>query len=1076
MNAVGHEMILASAGSGKTYALTNRIIRLLALGAAPERIVALTFTRKAAGEFFDVILRKLAEAAADPARATSLAREIDCPRLGCGDFLALLRAMVDAMPRLSFGTFDAFFARIVRTFPLELGLAGDFELLQEHAALVHRRRVLHRMFARAAGREGPDPQQRVFIEAFKQATYGIEQKSVESLLAAYLDAHQEVYLDVPDGDLWGNAARIWPYGCPWPLDTDGEALTRAALALRARVDAWAGLGDKQRARLHAFVDAVMEWTPNVPLSSAIKTPLENALGAWDALRAGAGTLNIAAKKTEFAGDDAAALVAVVRAIFGVELRRRIEITRGLHAVLAHYEGVYHQLVRRAGQLNFADVERLLAPDAGAPALAFGASTGEDDREGRRLAIDWRLDARFDHWLLDEFQDTSHGQWSVLHNLIDEVVQDTSGERTFFYVGDAKQAIYAWRAGDARLMREIADHYNRAPGSHIVETPLHESWRSAPPLLAMVNRVFSGHDALARNFPGDVATRWRREWVDHTPARPQLAGHAAWIHADDKAARFKATLDLLLALRPTERGLTSAVLVQKNDTATELANHLRQEGGLPAIAEADLHVCTDNPLTVAVLALFKAAAHPGDSLAWQHVHMTPLRAVLEAGGLATPDGLSRHVLAQVFRDGFEHAVTAWVEALEPHLAADDTFSRMRGRQMAEAARLFDETGGREVAEFVAFMQRHKIREPESSGVVRVMTIHKSKGLGFDVVILPDLEGRSIDGRRDGLAVQRAADRSPEWVLDLPGKVFHEHDARLAAHVEAARADACYDKLALLYVAMTRAKQGLYVVTEPSGDSTSRNFPRLLTDTLGDESQSIMIGSRTFTGPFSAGDPAWFASIVARPPPPPEPGMPALDPSIAPPAPRRTAVAPSHHTEGSLPAATLFATSQEDDAAAFGSAVHSLLASVHSWNDTPAGGDSWTAAKRAAGHGDAAIAEALACLRAPHLRDVFTISGSTTEVWRERTFEIILDGAWVTGVFDRVHVERDATGAVARVTVHDFKTDRIDASGADPAPELATRYRRQMHLYRRAAAVLTGVPAERIRCLLVPTSGRLPAVEV
>ena len=1075
MNAPGHEMILASAGSGKTYALTNRILRLLALGAAPDRIVALTFTRKAAGEFFDVTLRKLAGAAADPARAAQLAREIDCPRLGRAEFLRLLRAMIDAMPRLSFGTFDAFFARIVRSFPLELGLAGDFELLQEHATLMHRRRVMRRMFARTAGRDGPDPDQRVFIEAFKQATYGIEQKSVESLLAAYLDRHHEVFLDVPDGDLWGNPARLWPEGCPWPLDTDGAALTRAALALRARVDAWRDLGDKQRARLHSFLDALMEWTPNVPLGSALETPLKNALKAWPDLLAGSGEVMVERKNITFADDDAAALVAVVRAIFGAELRRRIEITRGLHAVLENYEKVYNLQVRRAGQLNFADVERLLSPDAGAPALAFGASTGEDDRAMRRLAIDWRLDARFDHWLLDEFQDTSRGQWSVLHNLIDEVVQDTSGERSFFYVGDAKQAIYAWRAGDARLMREISDHYNHA-GTCIAEKPLHESWRSAPPLLAMINRVFSGHAVLAAHFPGDVATRWRREWVDHTPARPGLAGHAAWLHADDADARLRATLDILIEIQPTERGLTSAVLVQTNTMATRLANYLRHEGGLPAIAEADLHVCTDNPLSAAILALFQAAAHPGDSLAWRHVSMTPLHAVLQARGLDARDALSRHLVAQIHRDGYERAVTAWVEAVEPYLAADDIFSRTRGRQMAEAARLFDETGGREVAEFIEFMQRHKVREPETSGVVRVMTIHKSKGLGFDVVVLPDLEGDSIDARREGLAVQRAADRSPEWVLDLPAKTFHENDARLLAHVEAARADACYDKLALLYVAMTRAKQGLYVVTEPVGTSKSRNFPRLLTDTLGDETATITIGSLERTGPFSAGDPAWFEATVSRPAPLPEPGIPRLDPVVATPAERRAAVTPSRHTEGSVSAASLFASTRDADAAAFGSAVHALLASVTAWDDSQAG--AWRTRQRAAGHGEAAITEALACLGAPGSREIFSAgaeAGTTVEVWRERTFEIILDGAWITGVFDRVHLVRDTSGAVARVVVYDFKTDRLD-SAADPARELRSRYTRQMHLYRRAAAVLTGTAASRVRCVLVPTSGRLPAIEV
>ena len=69
MKPIGHVMILASAGSGKTYQLTNRFVKLLALGARPERIVALTFTRKAAGEFFDEILNKLARAAQDPADA-----------------------------------------------------------------------------------------------------------------------------------------------------------------------------------------------------------------------------------------------------------------------------------------------------------------------------------------------------------------------------------------------------------------------------------------------------------------------------------------------------------------------------------------------------------------------------------------------------------------------------------------------------------------------------------------------------------------------------------------------------------------------------------------------------------------------------------------------------------------------------------------------------------------------------------------------------------------------------------------------------------------------------------------------
>src|SRR3954465_2526109 len=100
MKPLRHIMILASAGPGKTYALTNRFVELLARGARPERIVALTFTRKAAGEFFDEILNKLARAAGDAKFAAKLAREISAPKLGPGDFLRMLRAVADAMHRL----------------------------------------------------------------------------------------------------------------------------------------------------------------------------------------------------------------------------------------------------------------------------------------------------------------------------------------------------------------------------------------------------------------------------------------------------------------------------------------------------------------------------------------------------------------------------------------------------------------------------------------------------------------------------------------------------------------------------------------------------------------------------------------------------------------------------------------------------------------------------------------------------------------------------------------------------------------------------------------------------------------
>jgi ATP-dependent helicase/nuclease subunit A len=104
MKRIQNQMIRASAGTGKTYQLTNRFIRLLLCGLSPDRIIALTFTRKAAGEFFEGILTKLATAAVDPGQAKKLAREIDLQTAKPEQFREALRQLMEAMGQLSLGT------------------------------------------------------------------------------------------------------------------------------------------------------------------------------------------------------------------------------------------------------------------------------------------------------------------------------------------------------------------------------------------------------------------------------------------------------------------------------------------------------------------------------------------------------------------------------------------------------------------------------------------------------------------------------------------------------------------------------------------------------------------------------------------------------------------------------------------------------------------------------------------------------------------------------------------------------------------------------------------------------------
>jgi len=1046
-------MILASAGSGKTYALTNRFVGLLAAGAAPERIVALTFTRKAAGEFFDEIRHKLARAAADADFAGRLAADLGRPELAPVDFRRLLRTVVDAMPRLRLGTLDGFFARIARAFPYELGLAGAFEVLPEHAARVARTRVLQRMFVRAP--EGLDETQREFIEAFKRATFGTVEKRLAARLDGFIDEHHETYLDAPAAELWGNPARVWPQGSAW-LARAEKRPAEAVAALRAAL-AGRDLNEKQRARWDAFFAALPEWAPGALLPKPVEYLVKNALEVWPGLGREEVGITVERKKVALSPAEGADLAVIIRHVVSEELRRRLETTRGIHAVLRAYDAGYHDRVRRAGRLTFADVQRLLRPEASGLALTRDAAAGEEGR----LRIDFRLDAQFDHWLLDEFQDTSFGQWSVLRNLIDEVVQDPAGGRTFFCVGDVKQAIYTWREGDPRLFREILDHYNTTAPGTIAEQHLVRSWRSGPDIIAMVNATFGHGAALAQLFPGPAAETWNREWRAHESARPGLTGQAAWLHAEDEAARAELALRLIQEIDPVGRGLSCAVLTQTNAAATTLADFLRRAGRVPALAESDLRVATDNPLGAALLALVQAAAHPGDTLAWEHVRMTPLSGVLAAEGIVRREQLTARVLAQVHDHGFEPAMEYWFARLEPTLAPDDHFSRERGRQFVAAAALFDETGSREVAEFGAFMERHAVRGTEMAGVVRVMTIHKSKGLGFDVVLLPDLEGQRLDQRRAGLAVQRSSARTVDWVLELPPKLFYEQDTVLDAHVQQAEAETCYEAFALLYVAMTRAKRAMYLITKPAGRSESRNYPRLLTATLGEGPETVAVGTLNLEGAWNAGDPRWFGAAAAKT----ESAAAgtadeaALDPNRALRAARRPARRPSAGRAGVVPAAQIFALAG-GRAADFGDAVHALLAEVE-WGDAVP-----EAVWRRRGEPADVVREVAGCVQAPALAGLWR-RREGADVWRERAFEIVIDGAWVSGVFDRVLVASE-TGGGRTVTVVDFKTDRVTSERE--LAEAVRRHSAQLNLYRRVAAVLAGVPDTSVEAEIVFTGLR------
>ena len=143
------------------------------------------------------------------------------------------------------------------------------------------------------------------------------------------------------------------------------------------------------------------------------------------------------------------LLKCLKNIFNYHIQRSTETTQGTYKILEIYNQAYDKLVRQFGKVTFSDLIHILNPKS-----SLSPFHGLDHTVKEQLY--YRLDARYDHWLFDEFQDTSRKQWEIIEDLVDEAIQDT--DRTAFFVGDTKQSLYLWRNSDDRLFQSICDYY------------------------------------------------------------------------------------------------------------------------------------------------------------------------------------------------------------------------------------------------------------------------------------------------------------------------------------------------------------------------------------------------------------------------------------------------------------------------------------------------------------------------------------------------------------------------------------------------------------------------------------------
>ena len=841
-------MLVANAGSGKTFALTTRIIRLLLAGVSMDRIAALTFTRKSAGEFLDELLIRLAEAASDQKKLATLAEACDTPELSAADCCKLLRHIIDHFGRLGLSTIDSFFARIARQFPLESGLPEEFAIADSASLASAREHALAQSFA--LGVEG-DQGLTAMIEQCQQISRKLGERNVFSMLLDQIDTLHQRYLETPEGSTWGDPDAIWNKQPP-PFQTVAE--------IAAAVDAFdqevrlsnPELSAEALANLEAGLDAIRQLEPGQAWSRDIQKFIEQKLSSEPKNN----HIRLASKKAdgwvELTPRLRSSRKILADTLFADALQQMLDRAKGLYAFVQQYESVYAKLVRSAGLISFADITTLLAERA--------ADVDQSDALDWRSQVAYRIDQNFDHWLLDEFQDTSRVQWSILRTFIDEVLMDNDAQRSLFYVGDTKQAIYGWRGGDADLFHEIFDYYENIQKA----AALTDSWRSTEPVIEMVNRVFGSMDAIADalKLPEATLARWEAGWNKHEVAAAIRggSGYAAFYAVsdapeEDVAPQHAEVRRIIEEVDPLARGIECAVHVRQNKDASELAAYL-QSAGIAVALEGKSNPCTDNPFGSAVLAALRTVAHPSDSLSAAIARGLPCAS---AWGLEDLDSFRKQTLQSIAECGYAKTLQNWIElagfnkntevtssassvaakgvtssVTSEKSHADESFLQSRAEAVLAAAEKFDTANTRSegIDAFIAAVESAEVQEAEANEAIRIMTIHQAKGLGFEMVIVSGLDKTAHSRIADELVLGPDG-KDPQWGMLLPRKDIAEADPVLRQQTERLNAESKTNELCSAYVALTRAKRALYVISdELSERSKATHFGRHLQVSLGE----------------------------------------------------------------------------------------------------------------------------------------------------------------------------------------------------------------------------------------------------
>lgn len=852
----GSFIVQAPAGSGKTGLLVLRLLGLLGRVARPECILAITFTRRAQAEMRHRVIEALTEAAAGrplPAQAQPFEHERRGRALAA---LARSRALgwdlLSQPERIGILTIDALNARLVNRLPITSGLGmtpqpcedathlfaeaihSVLQCLEEGPEVVARavervlvhldndRQLLERLLQRMLA--GRDSWQR-HLDVLHDT------ESLQAALATEVGLRlRALRARLPEGFLTG--AVHWGRWALEHLEADSQtALALAPLRLEPAEPEAAGrpaalpgdaLADVPAWRAIAMLLLTRDGTARKTLDKRIGFPIDG-IGAEKAARKAAKAAALDFIRRVFAEDpELPGLLHTVRKLpaegYGPEQAESLLALGTLLQASLHALAVASAA---RGELDF-------------PALAAGAlaALGPEDAP---TDLSLALDARIEHILLDEFQDTSPSQVALLTRLV--AGWQAGDGRTLFLVGDPMQSIYGFRDADVNLFLKIWQQGQLGPVP-LEQLVLRRNFRSRAGIVDWVNDCFR---ALMPAVPDQV--RGRIAYAASLPAATDREEPArVEVHAlEDRTTEAARVVALVQGVRARHPEASIALLASARSHLQPALSALAR-AGLP-VQGVGLETLGGRTVVRDLMSLARALAHPGDRLAWLACLRAPWcgldLASLTHLGTPVQGELLWHRLADPgVRAGLSTAMRARLEACLPAFAvalatrsttplarrvercwtalggplclADETDRRAAW----QCLRLLCEHGDADMQRLETALEGANIEPPAgASAGLQALTMHKAKGLEFDVVLLIGLGSVGRRAERPLLEVRprtRAQGQDSLLVAPIAARSGRSGEA-IADFLHAiALEDEHEERLRLLYVATTRARRELHLL--------------------------------------------------------------------------------------------------------------------------------------------------------------------------------------------------------------------------------------------------------------------------